>query len=148
MRYRLAVFDFDGTLADSFAFFLDTLDTLADEHGFRKLDRSQLDILRTLDARAVLKHVGLPLWKAPRVGAHYKRLMAAQAHRIPLFDGTDGMLRQLAAQGAALAILSSNSEENVRTVLGPELGGLFALAEQRAAAFVMREQAAKLRAED
>ena len=34
MTYRLAIFDFDGTLADSFPWFLGVVNRLADEHGF------------------------------------------------------------------------------------------------------------------
>jgi phosphoglycolate phosphatase len=147
MRYRLLVFDFDGTLADSFAFFLDTIDTLADAHGFRKIDRSQLDSLRQLDARQILKHVGLPLWKAARVGAHYKRLMAEQASRIPLFAGIAPMLRALQARGASLAMLSSNSEQNVRTVLGPELAPLFAHYQCGSALFGKRDKLRRLLAQ-
>lgn len=33
MRYRLAIFDFDGTLADSFSWFLGVVNRLADDSG-------------------------------------------------------------------------------------------------------------------
>lgn len=125
MSYRYFIFDFDGTLADSYSFFLDTVDKLADLHGFRRLDRDQLDTLRELDARQVLRHVGLPLWKVPLVGAHYKRLMAEHGQHIRLFPGIAPMLRALHARGMRMAMLTSNSEKNVRNVLGAELAALF-----------------------
>lgn len=37
MRYRLVLFDFDGTLADAFPFFLSVFNTIADRHGFKRL---------------------------------------------------------------------------------------------------------------
>lgn len=147
MRYRLVVFDFDGTLADSFAFFLDAIDTLADAHGFRRIDRTQIDVLRALDARQLLKHVGLPLWKTPKVGAHYKRLMAENAQRVPLFPGIASMLRELHAKGARLALLTSNSEPNARAVLGPELAALFAHFQCGSSLFGKRDKLRRLLAQ-
>ncbi|WP_019142332.1 HAD hydrolase-like protein [Noviherbaspirillum massiliense] len=124
MSYKLVVFDFDGTLADSFPFFLEVFDTLADIHGFKRLDRSRLDQLRRCDARELIRHVDMPLWKMPRVAMHFKALMADNIGRIALFDGAGEMLQRLAERGTQLAILSSNSEENVRAVLGPEHASL------------------------
>ncbi len=34
-RYRLAIFDFDGTLADSFGWCMDTIGATSTEFGFR-----------------------------------------------------------------------------------------------------------------
>jgi phosphoglycolate phosphatase len=45
---------------------------------------------------------------------------------VPLFDGIADALRHLHGRGVQLAVVSSNSEHNVRTVLGPELTALVA----------------------
>ena len=36
--YKLAIFDFDGTLADSFAWFLSVINEVADRYGFRRIE--------------------------------------------------------------------------------------------------------------
>ena len=41
MSWRLAIFDFDGTLADSFPWFAGVLDRMADRHGFRRVDAAE-----------------------------------------------------------------------------------------------------------
>jgi len=46
MTYRLAIFDFAGTLADSFPFFLSVFNQIADQHGFRRIDVTQVERLR------------------------------------------------------------------------------------------------------
>lgn len=38
---RLAVFDFDGTLADGFPWFADVFNTVADRFGFRRIDAAE-----------------------------------------------------------------------------------------------------------
>lgn len=119
-RPRLVIFDFDGTLADSFPFFLRTFDILAERHGFRPIGGDNLHALRACDARQIMRHVGIPLWKAPRVASDFRNMMADEIEGIGLFDGVGAMLQALAGESVRLAVLSSNSEANVRAVLGRE----------------------------
>jgi len=126
MSYRLALFDFDGTLADSFPFFLSVFNTIADRHGFKRIDTARAGQFRHYSIRRMMAHVGLPAWKLPLVARSFMGMMTENAHTIPLFDGIGDALRHLSAGGVRLAVVSSNSEHNVRQVLGPELAGLVA----------------------
>jgi phosphoglycolate phosphatase len=126
MTYRLAMFDFDGTLADSFPFFLSVFNTVADRHAFRRIDVARAGELRHLGVRQMMDHVGLPAWKLPLASKTFMAMMQDSAHEIPLFDGIADALRQLHGCGVQLAVVSSNSEHNVRAVLGPELTALVA----------------------
>lgn len=122
--YRLAIFDFDGTLGDTMGWMLDASDSMADKFGFRKIDRSQLDTLRTMSARDLMKLQRLPALKLPIIAAHFHTLMASEAGTIKMFDGAPETLRSLHAAGVKLAVVSSNTEANIRVVLGDELSGL------------------------
>ncbi|MFC0253518.1 HAD hydrolase-like protein [Massilia consociata] len=124
MSYRLAIFDFDGTLADSFPFFLSVFNTIADRHGFRRLDEIEAQGLRHHDTRAIMRYVGMPAWKLPLASRTFIGMMRENASRIPLFDGVGEVLHALDRAGVRLAIVSSNSEQNIRLVLGPTLSGL------------------------
>lgn len=117
MSYQLALFDFDGTLADSLDWFLDVFDALADQFGFRRLEPGDRERLRGLDARSILRDRGIPLWKVPRIARHM-RALAARAD-IPLFPGVPALLSDLTAGGVAVVVATSNTESNVRRVLGP-----------------------------
>lgn len=125
--YKLAIFDFDGTLGDTLGWMLDTSDALADKFGYLKLDRARLDTLRTMSARDLMKLQKLPALKLPMIAAHFQKLMAADTGRIEMFDGAPETLRALHGAGVKLAIVSSNSEENIRLILGPELCDLIAM---------------------
>lgn len=120
MRYDLAIFDFDGTLADSFPFFVSVVNALAHKHDFRPIDLSEVERFRGYDAMKMLHHVGLPLWKMPLVGRSYQALMSKSVASIPLFPGVNGLLRGLAANGITSALVTSNSDAIVRQILGPE----------------------------
>lgn len=125
MSYRLAIFDFDGTLADSFPFFVSVFNRIADEHGFRRVNGDEAQQLRHHDTRTIMRHLGMPAWKLPLASRSFIGLMRENAARIPLFEGIHEVLHTLSREGVRLAIVSSNSEQNVRLVLGPALGDLF-----------------------
>ena len=144
LQYQLVIFDFDGTLADTFPFFLEAYSVVAAAHGLRRLDHRQLDTLRGLSSRQLMAHVGLPLWKLPRVAQHFHTLMGERIEQIALFDGMHVLLRQLAAQGVQLAIVSSNSLANVRRVLGPDSAALFTRIECGVALFGKRSKLRRL----
>ncbi|WEF31690.1 HAD-IA family hydrolase [Pseudoduganella chitinolytica] len=139
LGYDLWIFDFDGTLADSFPFFLEVFDTLACTHGFRRLEHDKIDMLRGCDLPQLMRHLGLPRWKLVPVVLQFRALMAQNIGRIALFDGMRGVLHALAARGVRLAIVSSNSEANVRAVLGDD-AHLFAHFECGAALFGKRRR--------
>lgn len=124
MGYRLALFDFDGTLADSFSWFLGVVNRLADEHRFRRIEEHEVESLRGQGSRQIVAHFGVPAWKLPRVARGFRRHMAREIGEIRLFPGVDELLRELSSRGIRLAIVTSNSIDNVRQVLGPDNAAL------------------------
>jgi phosphoglycolate phosphatase len=124
LNYRLAIFDSDGTLADTLPWMRNIFNELADEHGFRRVPPHEREKFRDLHGPALLRELGLPLWKLPRVVASMRRRMAAHTGSFSLFPGTPEALHLLSATGVTLAIASSNSRENVERVLGPSTSQL------------------------
>lgn len=125
MSYKLIIFDFDGTLADSFPWFVRMVNQVADKYHFRRIEEAEIDRLRGYDARHLIRHLGIPVWKMPLIARYMKRVMAAEIHQIRLFEGIPDLLRELSRRGVLLAMVSSNSVPNIRKVLGPEIADLF-----------------------
>ncbi|WP_267388193.1 HAD hydrolase-like protein [Sphingomonas sp. GC_Shp_3] len=117
-RYRLAIFDFDGTLADSGDWFLSIADDLADRFKFRRVAPDEVDGLRGHTTREVIRHLGIPRWKLPAMGRYVHARLAAQIERIALFEGVSEVINTLADAGVRIAVVTSNSEHNARAVLG------------------------------
>ncbi|SIT22029.1 HAD hydrolase-like protein [Achromobacter sp. MFA1 R4] len=125
MKYDIAAFDFDGTLADTMPWFNTILNTVADKYHFRKIDASEREALRSRDAGEILKYLNIPLWKLPAIMTHVRTLMQEIDPSVQLFDGIPEALARLKASGLRLAVVSSNSVENVKRVLGEPTAALF-----------------------
>lgn len=118
MPYALAIFDLDGTLADSFPWFLRTINDVADHFGFRRVAPEDVEELRHASSREILARLEVPLWKLPAIARHARRLKAEAASEISLFAGVEAMLQTLADNGVQLALVTSDSEANAREKLG------------------------------
>ena len=121
-NYSLAIFDFDGTLADSFPWFIASLDQTADHFGLNRVNPDEIESLRELSSRDALNYLRVPMLKLPAITLYMHNLFAEGMHDIALFPGASEMLFALHEAGVKLALVSSNAEANVRHVLGPAAG--------------------------
>ncbi|MEI8132057.1 MAG: HAD hydrolase-like protein [Leptolinea sp.] len=125
MKYKLAIFDFDGTLADTFPFLLSVIDLLADKYHIDRINPSDIEKLRGLHVREMIRLFQIPLWKIPLIGRHVKSLMSMKTDQISLFDGIDAVIKDLNDLGIILVVVSSNSYDNIVKVLGMDTAALF-----------------------
>ena len=121
MKYKLIVFDFDGTLADSFPWFIKTLDIVTEEFNLNKIDKNEMPELRKLDSLSFLKHLKIPLYKIPKISTFMQNMMSENIEEIKMFDGIENMFHELKKIGHKIAIVSTNSKENIIKVLGEDL---------------------------
>jgi phosphoglycolate phosphatase len=115
MRYKLVLWDFDGTLADTFGCSLRIYNELADRHGFRRIDDPVG--VRGLSTLAFLRRHRIPLLKVPTL---VRAVLSAQRGEMAgthLFPGLAAVLRRLHDTGGRLCVLSSNRADNIRACL-------------------------------
>jgi phosphoglycolate phosphatase len=118
-KYKLVIFDSDGTLADTLPWLETAFNEVAARHGFSPVNEADREVLRTLSPRHLLQRLKIPLWRIPTLVAGVRRLMAEHITEFSLFDGIADSLQRLHDRGVTLGIVSSNSRENVRRILGP-----------------------------
>ncbi|HEX7862414.1 MAG TPA: HAD-IA family hydrolase [Verrucomicrobiae bacterium] len=118
MSYKLALFDFDGTLADSAEWFIQRLNELAAEFDLRQIRPEDQEMLRGYSSEQVIKYLGLPKWKLPLWVKRMREAAGNDHGAIKLFPGVPEMFAGLAQCGVQVGIVSSNSEENIRRILG------------------------------
>ncbi|MDY3552333.1 HAD-IA family hydrolase [Gemmata sp. JC717] len=115
MPFKLVVWDFDGTLADSLPTATAIFNRLAAEMGLKPV--GDLSAARSLPTRQFLRQHGISMWRLPRLVRKYQAAAAEEADRLKLVTGLHEVLTALATSGMKLGILSSNREDNIRRCL-------------------------------
>jgi phosphoglycolate phosphatase len=106
------IFDFDGTLADTFFIAKDIYRTLA--RGRRPTDEAEIEILRGLSAREVIQHVGARWWQVPYIAWYARREVKRRRAEVKPIAGIAPVVEALHKAGHRLYIVSSNSTRNVQ----------------------------------
>lgn len=124
-NYRMVLFDSDGTLANTLPWVSVAFNQLAAKYGFQPLTAADHETLRHLPMQEMMRRVKIPLWRMPALVTGMRKLMAEHIHEFQLFDGVTDSLQQLSRAGVVLGVVSSNTAENVRAILGPDISALF-----------------------
>ncbi len=111
------IFDFDGTLVDSTEVLISVFNELAKKYKFNKIDHEDMKILRTMSNIERSRYVNFPLYKIPFIAAEFNLLYNYQIKNVSFFSGIKDMLDELKDRGYDIAIISSNSEKNIREFL-------------------------------
>ena len=134
------VFDFDGTLADTYPLFRQSFDEVASQFDVSPYRVADEAYIRTLEASNVLRFHGI----APDLmGVFVMRLregMEKRKEQARLFPGVSEILRRLVANGHSLGILSSNSY----SLAVSSLGGLIDVFAHREFDVSLRDKAGAL----
>jgi len=118
-RYRLAIFDFDGTLADSLDWFRASFQETIARFDLAPVSPEELEGMRGLSAREIMARLKVFMWQLPVIFSDMRKRKLAAASETSLFAGIPAMLADLQRLGVKTAIVSSDSEASVRQVLGP-----------------------------
>lgn len=111
------IFDFDGTLVDSFGMAVKQFNILADEFQFRKISPDDVNQLRNLNSKEIIKFLNIPFYKIPSVIiAARKRMKTEMTKLMPIEDIPD-VLAKIKNNNVSLGIITTNSKENVTTWL-------------------------------
>lgn len=127
-RYRLLVFDWDGTLADSTAIIAAAIQAACRDVGEPVPDNVSARFVIGLGLAEALSHVApaLPVDRHPELSARYRHHYLSRDAEIPLFDGVPALLDDLRAEGFMLAVATGKTRVGLdRALAGNALAERF-----------------------
>jgi phosphoglycolate phosphatase len=105
------IFDFDGTIADSYNY---VIGFLRREAGRRHTVTAHEKVeLRGYSMVRMARALGMPLWRMPFLFLKGRREMAKHIDDVTLFTGIPEIIRELHEAGFQIFIVSANSEANI-----------------------------------
>lgn len=112
------IFDFDGTMADSFSIIRDLFNENAPKYGVRPIkDEEEWQKIRRMSFRQLLDAFDVKARQIPKYLVIAKKLLLKDSDKIKLFPGITEQIIKIYEEGNQLFVLSSNSEEVVSRVL-------------------------------
>ncbi len=114
---NLIIFDFDGTIADSFDIFIEATNCLAEDFGYPKLSSSQIARFRKLSLKTMLQELGMPKWKLPFFLRRFRKELNRLMPELHLVNGMKEALVELSKEDYLFGIVTSNSRKNVESFL-------------------------------
>ena len=115
MRYKVILWDFDGTLADTLKLALRVYNEMAEEKGFKLV--TDPHAVRDMSMSQFLKSHGLTAHRVPFAYARVLKAIKTEAGNIRLNDGVESVLHELTALGMRQGVVSSNASENIEMCL-------------------------------
>ncbi len=113
MKYRMLVFDFDGTIADTLGESRHIYNQMAPDFGLRQIEEHELDLLRHLSLSQLLDHLKIPKRRVPALISRGTGLMRGNITRLQLIGGMAEVLVEMRRHVEGFGILTSNASANV-----------------------------------
>lgn len=111
------IFDFDGTVADSFGVMMEIFEEHKQEFGFENFGEEELKIYRQQGVASLIWEKKIPIWKVLKILRVGKKLMNQKIKSVRPFEGMGKVLLELEKRDLILGIISTNSEENISKFL-------------------------------
>lgn len=113
----IIIFDFDGTVADSFEEVFRAFNDMSGKYGYKRVKPEEIEEFKNFSSREILKKFNIPRWKLFFILWEGKKRFNKEISQINLFPGIKEALKKLEDEKCILGILSSNSQKNVREFL-------------------------------
>ena len=113
MSAKVVLFDFDGTIADTYQAIADITNKLSTEFGYKALNQEEQLLLKNLSSRDIVKRSEISIFKLPFLVRRVRAELSKEIGELLPIENLSQILFELKEQGYVLGIVTSNVKENV-----------------------------------
>lgn len=117
MTAKVVLFDFDGTIADTYQALVNITNQLSSEFGYKALNREELLLLKNLSSREIVKRTEISIFKIPFLLKRVRAELSKEIADLKPISNIAQILFELKNRGYTLGIVTSNVQENVEVFL-------------------------------
>lgn len=126
MTVKLIIFDFDGTIADTYQTIIEIANGLSGEFGYEPLDEQTQELFKDMSSKESIKKSGISLFKLPFLAKRIQLELGNYIQDIDSIEGIPEVLWTLKQQNYHLGIVTSNVKANVDLFLETQnMSGVF-----------------------
>lgn len=108
----LVLFDFDGTIANTFDALVGILNKHRNKYGYQKITPALVKKLRDKSLEEIVIIAGISKWKLFFIARRTKKELNSQLETVPLIKGIAELFRTI-RKNYRIGIMTSNSKKNV-----------------------------------
>ena len=117
MTARVILFDFDGTIADTYQAIAKITNQLSNEFGYKALNQDELLLLKNLSSREIVKRSEISIFKLPFLVRRVRAELSKEIAELSPINDIHQVLFELKNRGYILGIVTSNIKKNVEIFL-------------------------------
>ena len=114
---KCVIFDFDGTIADTFDAIIRIYNSIATKHSCHPIEMSDIEGCRSEKMLVVMKRYGVSSFKLPFLSLEIKKKLKQEIDTINTIPDIKNALFSIKSEGYNLGIMTSNTVENVNLFL-------------------------------
>lgn len=111
---KSVIFDFDGTIADTLPVAIECAESVLGDLG---LTDQKINKYKNMTVRQLISELNVPYHRIPKYVVLARSYIKQNISKINVFHGLDDVIKKLYDSGYCLYIVSSNSVENINTIL-------------------------------
>lgn len=116
-KFNTIIFDFDGTIADSFEETLKSIIKVSKDFGIGKISKKDIELYRSKGVKEIIKKAKIPPYKVPFLIKRSQQEISKVINKIKPFEDIVEVIRELKRRRFVLGILTTNAKNNVRVIL-------------------------------